>query len=102
MVSSIAAFGAVIQDLGLNRAAIQRERISAAQISALFWLSAGFSFVLALAGQTLVQPRMAPRKKLLADKAYDCAAFRDWLSRRGTTPVIPNKINRRKPYPHNK
>jgi putative transposase len=38
----------------------------------------------------------------LADKAYDCAAFRDWLSRRGTTPVIPNKINRRKPYPHNK
>jgi transposase len=21
---------------------------------------------------------------------------------RGTTPVIPNKINRRKPYPHNK
>ena len=49
MVSSIAAFGAVIQDLGLNQALIQRERISAAQISALFWLSAGFSFVLALA-----------------------------------------------------
>ena len=45
---------------------------------------------------------MPPPKKLLADKAYDCAAFRDWLSRRGTTPVIPNKINRRKPYPHNK
>ena len=43
---------------------------------------------------------IAPAKKLLADKAYDCAAFRDWLSRRGTTPVIPNKINRRKPYPH--
>ena len=23
----------------------------------------------------------APPKKLLADKAYDCAAFRDWLAR---------------------
>src|SRR3984893_16029638 len=49
----------------------------------------------------LLKP-LPPPKKLLADKAYDCAAFRDWLSRRGTTPVIPNKINRRKPYPHNK
>ena len=37
-----------------------------------------------------------------ADKAYDGAAFRDWLARRGTTPVIPNKINRRKPFPYNK
>jgi IS5 family transposase len=44
----------------------------------------------------LLKP-LPPPKKLLADKAYDCAAFRDWLSRRGTTPVIPNKINRRKP-----
>ena len=49
----------------------------------------------------LLKP-LPPPKKLLADKAYDCAAFRAWLSRRGTTPVIPNKINRRKPYPHNK
>ncbi len=24
----------------------------------------------------------------------------DWLVRRGTTPVIPNKINRRKPSPY--
>ncbi len=45
---------------------------------------------------------MHPPKKLLADKAYYCAAFRDWLSRRGTTSVIPNKINRRKPFHHNK
>ena len=43
----------------------------------------------------LLKP-LPPPKKLLADKAYDCAAFRDWLSRRGTTPVIPNKINHRK------
>ena len=49
----------------------------------------------------LLKP-LPPPKKLLADKAYDCAGFRAWLSRRGTTPVIPNKINRRKPYPHNK
>jgi len=40
----------------------------------------------------LLKP-LPPPKKLLADKAYDCAAFRDWLSRRGTTPVIPNKIS---------
>jgi transposase len=49
----------------------------------------------------LLEP-LPPPKKLLADKACDCAAFRDWLTRRGTTPVIPNKINRRKPYLHNK
>jgi hypothetical protein len=40
----------------------------------------------------------APPKKLLADKAY--AAFRDWLSRHQAGHC--NKINRRKPYPHNK
>ncbi len=45
---------------------------------------------------------LPPATKLLADKAYDCAALRDWLARRGTTPVIPNKINRRKPFPYNK
>src|ERR1700736_2792690 len=45
----------------------------------------------------LCQP-LPPPKKLLADKAYDCAASRDCLP----PPVLPNKINRRKPYPHNK
>ena len=49
----------------------------------------------------LLKP-LPPAKKLLADKADDCAALRDWLARRGTTPVIPNKINRRKPFPYNK
>ena len=49
----------------------------------------------------LLKP-LPPATKLLADKAYDGAAFRDWLARRGTTPVIPNKINRRKPFPYNK
>jgi transposase len=41
-------------------------------------------------------PLLKPRR------AYDCTAFRDWLARRGTTPVIPNKINRRKPFPPSK
>ena len=65
-----------------------------------FLLSGGQCFD-GKAAVPLLKP-LPPPKKLLADKAYDCAAFRDWLSRRGTTPVIPNKINRRKPYPHNK
>jgi PST family polysaccharide transporter len=48
MVSSCVAFVSIIQDLGLNQSTIQRERISQAQVSALFWLSIGFSFILAL------------------------------------------------------
>lgn len=48
MVSSCAAFVALVQDLGLNQAIVQRERISQAQMNALFWLSAGCSLVLAL------------------------------------------------------
>ena len=47
----------------------------------------------------LLKP-LPPAKKLLADKADDCIAFRDWL--RGATPVIPNKINRCKPLPNDK
>jgi transposase len=41
-------------------------------------------------------------KQLLADKAYDCNDLRQWLKKRGTTPVIPNKCNRKKPYPFKK
>ena len=41
-------------------------------------------------------------KQLLADKAYDSDDFRRWLKQRGTTPVIPNKINRKKPHPFKK
>jgi transposase len=65
-----------------------------------FLLSGGQCFD-GKAAVPLLKP-LSPAKKLLADKAYDCAAFRDWLARRGTTPVIPNKINRRKPFPYNK
>jgi PST family polysaccharide transporter len=48
MVSSCVTFVALIQDLGLNQATIQREQISATQVSALFWLSLGVSLILAL------------------------------------------------------
>jgi len=39
-----------------------------------------------------------PAQKLLADKAYDSAALRQWLQKRGTKPVIPNKSNRKQPF----
>jgi transposase len=35
---------------------------------------------------------------LLADKAYDSAALRQWLRKRGNKPVIPNKSNRKQPF----
>jgi putative transposase len=41
-------------------------------------------------------------KQVLADKAYDSDEFRLWLKQRGSTPVIPNKSNRKKPYPFKK
>jgi transposase len=37
--------------------------------------------------------------RLLADAAYDSDELRDWLAGRNTKPVIPNRKNRRKPYP---
>jgi PST family polysaccharide transporter len=47
MVSSCVALVTLIQDLGLNQATIQRERISQKQMSALFWISAVVSLALA-------------------------------------------------------
>jgi PST family polysaccharide transporter len=49
MISTCLAFVGVIQDLGLNQVTIQRAQISHAQMSALFWLSLGFSFLMAMA-----------------------------------------------------
>jgi PST family polysaccharide transporter len=48
MVSTCVGLVAVIQDLGLNQAIIQRRTISKAQVSALFWLSLGFGLLLAV------------------------------------------------------
>lgn len=41
----------------------------------------------------------APSQSLLADRAYDGNALRRLLTQRGTTPVIPNKINRENRHP---
>jgi transposase len=41
-------------------------------------------------------------KKLLGDRAYDSAELRQWLSDRGTNPVIPNKSNRKQPFRFNR
>jgi transposase len=65
-----------------------------------FLLTGGQSFD-GHAAVPLLEPLPAP-KKLLADRAYDIDVFRDWLIRRGTTPVIPRKLNRRIPKPFNK
>jgi transposase len=46
--------------------------------------------------------RTRPAKKLLGDRAYDSAELRDWLHGRGTTPVIPNKSNRKQSFSFNK
>jgi len=35
---------------------------------------------------------------MLGDKAYDSAELRDKLRGRGTTPVIPNRSNRKQPF----
>jgi transposase len=40
-----------------------------------------------------------PSQILLADRAYDGDRLRSLLAARGTTPVIPNKINRVNRYP---
>lgn len=50
---------------------------------------------------SLLAPLKAP-KNSLADKAYDADDLRGWLKKRGTTPVIPNKSNRKKLYPFKK
>ncbi len=37
---------------------------------------------------------------LIADKAYDCTRMRRSLAARKIAVVIPNKRNRKRPYPH--
>ena len=43
-----------------------------------------------------------PPAHLIADKGYDSAAFRNWLRKRGTTPVIPPRKSRRVQYRYDK
>ena len=51
--------------------------------------------------ERLIRRREAA-KRLLGDKAYDSAELREWLRKRGTKPVIPNKCNRKLPFSFNK
>ena len=46
--------------------------------------------------------RCKAAEELLGDKAYDSAELRESLEDRGTTPVIPNKCNRKQPFSFNK
>jgi transposase len=46
--------------------------------------------------------RTKAAKKLLADKAYDSDALRQWLKARGTKAVIPNKVNRKRRFSFDK
>ena len=51
-------------------------------------------------------PRLIRRtkaaRKLLGDKAYDSAELRQWLKRRGTNAVVPNRSNRKQPFSFDK
>jgi len=40
-----------------------------------------------------------PSGRLIGDKGYDAAHLRQFLASCGTIPVIPNKINRKQPFP---
>jgi len=42
--------------------------------------------------------RTRPARKLLGDAAYDSAELRQWLQKRGTSPVVPNRSNRKQPF----
>lgn len=42
---------------------------------------------------------IAQPRRLIADKAYDADALRNWLKARGIKPVIPSNATRNTPYP---
>ena len=46
--------------------------------------------------------RVEAAERLLGDKAYDSAELREELEQRGTRPVIPNRSNRKCPFPFSK
>jgi PST family polysaccharide transporter len=78
MVLSCVAFITLIQDLGLNQATIQRERISRAQSSALFWLLAALSLALALvlaAGSPLIAAFFGDARLVALTTAFSVLVF---------------------------
>jgi transposase len=42
---------------------------------------------------------LPPNLRVIADAAYDSEELRDWLANRGSRVVIPNRKNRKQPYP---
>ena len=42
---------------------------------------------------------LPPNLRVIADAAYDAEDLRDWLAGRGSRTVIPNRKNRKKPFP---
>ena len=46
--------------------------------------------------------KMPAPKHVIADKGYDSKALRDWLRKRGTTPVIPPRKCRKHKYRYDK
>ena len=43
--------------------------------------------------------RLPPDLRVIADAAYDSAELRRWLADRGSRVIIPNRKNRKQPYP---
>jgi IS5 family transposase len=48
-------------------------------------------------GAALIYPMLPDAETIIADKGYDCDAFREALAGRGITPCIPPRAKRRLP-----
>lgn len=58
-----------------------------------------------IADVTMAQPlleALAPKRRLIADKAYDADRLRHWLKRRRIEAVIPGRARRDSVYPLNR
>ncbi len=55
-----------------------------------------------ITGAAVLVDHLPAAKYLLADKAYDANHLRARLKKKRIQPVIPNKANRKQPYPFNK
>jgi len=42
---------------------------------------------------------VSPQVRVLADAAYDSGPLREWLAERNIRAVIPNRSNRKQPFP---
>ena len=51
-------------------------------------------------GAVLMIDALPPAKAMLGDHGYDAHWFRQALTKRGITPCIPSKANRKVPIPH--